>query len=298
MNYLKIYNDLVDKARPRGLDKSKLEGYYEKHHILPKCMGGKDTEDNFVLFTAREHVVAHHLLWRANPKNHSLMWAYSRTLNTKEGKLRNSRQVEYLKIVKSEVMRNREISDETKEKIRQTLKGRKVPREVVEKSRKKNTGRKRSAETKALLSLRRQELLESGWQHTEEAKKKISEASRGREVSEETRKKLSDINKGKEIPEHQRKLLSEIQKSLKPWEKSSVKARKPREKVWREADLSFNVWVENGRPGSWAFSTIVSKLHCVEYSVSHFDTLIKLFRNGWVPSEDEDWLKFKNSFDD
>ena len=40
-----------------------------------------------------------------------------------------------------------------------------------------------------------------GHPHTEEAKKKIGDAHRGRHLSEEQRKRLSEINKGKKIPE-------------------------------------------------------------------------------------------------
>lgn len=56
MNYSKIYDDLINRAIPRGLDKSKVIGYYEKHHILPKCLGGKDESENYVLLTFKEHM--------------------------------------------------------------------------------------------------------------------------------------------------------------------------------------------------------------------------------------------------
>lgn len=65
MNYQKIYNDLMSKAKrleeERLLDK---EGYYERHHILPRSMGGGDEDENLVMLTAREHFVAHLLLVR------------------------------------------------------------------------------------------------------------------------------------------------------------------------------------------------------------------------------------------
>lgn len=34
----------------------------EKHHILPKALGGSDSKDNIVILTPREHCVAHLLL--------------------------------------------------------------------------------------------------------------------------------------------------------------------------------------------------------------------------------------------
>lgn len=75
MNYKKIYDQLVEKCKVRGLDKSALEGYFEKHHILPRCMGGSDEDENLVLLTGREHFVAHMLLWKAFPESKSLAFA-------------------------------------------------------------------------------------------------------------------------------------------------------------------------------------------------------------------------------
>lgn len=75
MNYKKVYDSLIERAKPRGLDKSKVEGYYEKHHILPRCLGGSDREANLILLTGREHFIAHMLLWKSFPDNISLMRA-------------------------------------------------------------------------------------------------------------------------------------------------------------------------------------------------------------------------------
>jgi len=65
----------MERAKPRGLNKSKVEGYYEKHHIIPKCLGGSDRHNNLILLTGREHFIAHMLLWKAYPENVSLMRA-------------------------------------------------------------------------------------------------------------------------------------------------------------------------------------------------------------------------------
>lgn len=75
MNYKKIYDALVDKAKPRGLDKSQHEGYFEIHHIVPRSMGGTNADENLVMFTAREHFIAHMLLWKAYPNESSLFYA-------------------------------------------------------------------------------------------------------------------------------------------------------------------------------------------------------------------------------
>lgn len=63
MNYLNIYNNLINKRKNNILIKSK-DVYIEKHHIIPKCMGGKNTLDNLVYLTPREHYMAHLLLYK------------------------------------------------------------------------------------------------------------------------------------------------------------------------------------------------------------------------------------------
>ena len=60
MKYSAIYDQLMDKARQRG----RPEGYCEKHHIVPKCLGGGNEKSNLVFLTAKEHFMAHKLLVR------------------------------------------------------------------------------------------------------------------------------------------------------------------------------------------------------------------------------------------
>lgn len=58
--YLIHYTTLCEKARDRPV----LEGYQEKHHIIPKSLGGNEDATNLVALTAREHYIAHLLLVR------------------------------------------------------------------------------------------------------------------------------------------------------------------------------------------------------------------------------------------
>lgn len=53
-----------------------------KHHILPRCMGGKNTKDNLVHLTHREHFIAHYMLAKAFPK-HTIVHALARMTKTK-----------------------------------------------------------------------------------------------------------------------------------------------------------------------------------------------------------------------
>ena len=71
MDYEKIHNQLIDRAKNRI-----LEGYKERHHIIPKCMGGTDDKDNLIDLTAREHFIIHKLLYMIYPNNNKLFYAY------------------------------------------------------------------------------------------------------------------------------------------------------------------------------------------------------------------------------
>jgi hypothetical protein len=55
--YKSWYDSIIQKAKVRN-----LFGYKERHHILPRCLGGKDIKKNLVELTAREHFIVHMLL--------------------------------------------------------------------------------------------------------------------------------------------------------------------------------------------------------------------------------------------
>lgn len=62
--YLNRYNRFVESYKRNLIIK---DGYYEKHHIVPKCLGGTDDIENLVLLPARAHFIAHALLHKAHP---------------------------------------------------------------------------------------------------------------------------------------------------------------------------------------------------------------------------------------
>ena len=57
--YSKIYFNIIQRAQSRVLLE---EIYYEKHHIIPKSLGGSNDISNIVTLTAREHYICHLLL--------------------------------------------------------------------------------------------------------------------------------------------------------------------------------------------------------------------------------------------
>lgn len=72
MNYQRIYQSLIERAKSRTLD-----CYTELHHIVPRCLGGSNDKTNLVRLTPEEHYVAHQLLVKMHPKNGKLIYAAS-----------------------------------------------------------------------------------------------------------------------------------------------------------------------------------------------------------------------------
>jgi hypothetical protein len=70
--YTRWYYNIVDRAKTRAL---KVEVYSEKHHIIPKSLGGSNRKDNIVQLTGREHFICHWLLTKMTEgPDKSKMW--------------------------------------------------------------------------------------------------------------------------------------------------------------------------------------------------------------------------------
>lgn len=133
MNYHKIYNQIIDRA------KSEIrEGYLERHHIVPKCLGGSDDNSNLVLLTGREHYICHWLL--AKQTNDKRLWlAFSMMSVSSENhqRIRSGRLFERSRIARSYAMTGSSNpmfgkpsacvshTEETKQKIRESKLGKK-----------------------------------------------------------------------------------------------------------------------------------------------------------------------------
>jgi len=159
MDYLKIYNQIIQKARAESRRKG-ADVYYEAHHIVPRCLGGDGntkqwrSHPNIILLTAREHFICHRLLHNAYPDNPKLaqaFWIMCKLTNPKQHRhVPSSRTVEQAKLAMATSKRGGEgywkgrvVSEERRLSISKALTGRKQPREVVERRAAANKGKKR-----------------------------------------------------------------------------------------------------------------------------------------------------------
>ena len=88
MRYEYIYNQIIERAKNRV-----LVGYNEKHHIIPKCLGGDNSKENLVKLTFREHFICHRLLCKIYPKNSKIHHAFSSMVRVSKT---NSKRLEIL----------------------------------------------------------------------------------------------------------------------------------------------------------------------------------------------------------
>jgi len=73
MNYERIYYQLCERSLARKWKKFT----YERHHIVPKSMGGTDVKSNLAVLTPREHALAHLLLVRFLSGEHKAKMIYA-----------------------------------------------------------------------------------------------------------------------------------------------------------------------------------------------------------------------------
>lgn len=71
MSYEEFIEDILNNRGRHCVD-----GYCEIHHILPRCLGGVDNDNNLISLTAKEHYIAHKLLAEENPNNAKLIYAW------------------------------------------------------------------------------------------------------------------------------------------------------------------------------------------------------------------------------
>lgn len=172
MNYQKIYNQLIKKRQKEIINKK--DCYCERHHIIPKSIGGTDDNTNLVNLTAREHFIAHLLL--AKIYGGTMIYAVHRLMFGKTKISTNS--VLYENIRKSSY-----ITKETREKM--SIKS-------------KEKWSNESFREKHKQSMKKLFL-------DDEHRKKISIASKKSWESEEKRQKASNSHKGKSFHTEERK---------------------------------------------------------------------------------------------
>ena len=131
--YLNAYKSMVSDKQGR----QKGDVYYEKHHIIPRSMGG-GVGDNLVLLTAKEHFIAHHLLTKcttgdAQVSMHRAFWLMSNKMTSPANKgkrdtyrvtsrVYESARSEYIRLLNEDPVMSQRIRTIGKNKSEETCK--------------------------------------------------------------------------------------------------------------------------------------------------------------------------------
>jgi len=313
MDYKKIYSSLVEKAKVRGLDKSKCEGYFEIHHIIPRCVGGLDDDTNLVMFTGREHYLAHILLWKIYPEDKGLFHA-AWMMSNKSFMKHKSRVYETLKIKHAAVLSSRSAFNSPNFK---DLTGHRAERlEVIEfagwssevkgkrtslwscqcdcgevvvlkarflngKGAYKSCGCYKMDQLKASTGEKNPFF---GKTHSEDAKAKMAAKKIGKSPS----------NKGVPMTEERRQrviaALAKIERF--PWTHPMVASDDNKLSMWAVADFFYELYKKNTELSPAKLCTLYNKLYNDNLKVHSLNTFHREFTGGWIPTEDEKWVEF------
>ena len=184
--FKKLYENLINSRKSRGLNKKSLDFYTEVHHIVPKCLGGTDEDSNLVLLTYREHLIAHHLLSRIYDSNldlkHVVYFMYNHRRN-RSGKTKNvkltTRELEAMRVASVQY-------------LKKLFTGREIKKEWIEKA--KKTKKERYGNSISDKARKMQALGRVGMVFTQERRNKMSIALKGQEISQSTKDKQSRVH--------------------------------------------------------------------------------------------------------
>jgi hypothetical protein len=107
MHYQTVYDNLIAKRRKAS---PPIHLYTERHHIVPKSLGGTDDPSNLVVLTGREHWVAHlllHKIYRLPQTAHACHMMAMRSEERGIPKIRNSRMYQTIREEHAEHVRAR-----------------------------------------------------------------------------------------------------------------------------------------------------------------------------------------------
>ena len=223
MDYQKIYTNIVRRGQNRI-----LEGYKEKHHIVPRCMGGTDEASNLVSLTPEEHYLCHLLLVKIYPNNIRLVKAAMFMISSNNNVKRNNKAYGWLKRQYSTYMSG--------------------PNNPSKLNGPWNKG-VRGYKTNVIFS--------------EDFIAQISE-------------RMKDKNPCA---------------GIKPW--NHPRATDYSKSVWKQANTIYQIWLDNDKPSYCKLYTLVNnKCYTNESGViGPYMNMIKYFRNGWIPMQDQEWAK-------
>lgn len=261
MDYIKHYNVLIESRKKLNNTRTQLKQnghYFETHHIIPRCLGGKDSEENLVILTGREHYIAHLLLWKIHGGTlFYAVWLMTHPKTTSGvGAIITSRRYELLreqqrnnnrKYGKAHWNHGKQHTDEAKQKMRRKKLGKTSPRK--------------------------------GIKLTNNTKEKIRVANIGKTLTQEHKNKIATGMRNSGHPTNH---------CVQPFQHIKLYNNTALKQNWLNADKIYDVWINNNAIGA----TMLEKLTGIyKYQLR---TMIKWFISYGPPSSNGLWIEWKN----
>lgn len=178
------YFNIVNQYRKNQQYSKNSDTYCEKHHIIPRCMGGSNKKDNIVFLSAKDHFRCHTLLVKfTEGDNNGKMWSALWRMMNKQSK-NQQRDLEINAYDYEEARKQHSIAQSIR------MSGQNNP----------FFGKHHTKESKEIMSnVRKGKTYEEiyGESHAAELRQRRKEESTGRTLPAEARIKVSKANSGR-----------------------------------------------------------------------------------------------------
>lgn len=195
---------------------TRTDCYIELHHIIPKSLGGRDTDENCVYLTAREHYIAHLLLVKITEGQDKSKMAFALKCMSNFKNKYHERYIPPSKIYDIERKHFSEaISEIQKGHLTYLKKHSEESKKKISVTMKKNL----SEMTKEENAIRVKNSMNAPHTYTDSRREKISKALIGKKLSDDTKKKLSNTKKQQSMSmtEDERKQVFGSKNKGKSW---------------------------------------------------------------------------------
>lgn len=273
MDYKKVYDSIIERARNRV----EVTEAFDKHHIIPRSLGGSDQKTNLVRLTLREHFICHLLLakiYGGGMLHAAMMLSSFSRYNSRCYKWLRERYIKEQMMGDNNPARRIPCTDQKREKCSETSRNRKWL----------NNG----SESCMAKGDQIQQLLNEGWilgrlktpsliEGLKKGGRLTGGHNKGIPLSDELKKRLSDANKGKPSPTKGR-IASDKERDVMRQRMLGKKASsETREKMSAAAKGKKHPWQTgaNTRGRKWMTNGI-------ENQMARPDDIKKLLDAGWV----------------
>lgn len=286
MDYQRIYNALIESAQTQHYDNNT---YYEIHHIKPASMCrissrygiredftwdiDADCGENLVRLTARQHYIAHILLakiypemtiviarWKERAKNSHLFSSLMSGLSV-------YRKNQYKNGTHNFCGLNQHRVNNSTHNFLKRSDGSSVSSDLQKKRIQEGSFHFQGS-TGTDIAIRRNKKMILDGTH-------VSVCVKAKAKFAKTRQNRIDNNDWHTC-------------GVRPWNNNSTK--KHARYVWSTANVMYDLWI-NMQCGSRKLATLLKH----KWSTSH-DRIVKMFRDGWIPSLDSEWVRFQSSY--